>query len=113
MKRIIVFLLLGLFLVPLAWGGSSPVLAQDSGGKGIFADKCAMCHGTDGKGNGPAASAFNPAPKDFNTPAFWQNITRAKIKDTIENGHGSMPAVDLSNSQIKAVIDYMEQSFKK
>ncbi|MDD5643723.1 MAG: cytochrome c [Syntrophales bacterium] len=112
MNRVFVFFLLGLFLVPLILGGS-PTLAQESSGKSIFDDKCAMCHGTDGKGNGPAASSFNPAPKDFNTPAFWQDMTRTKIKDTIENGHGPMPAVDLSSSQIKAVIDYMEQSFKK
>ena len=112
MKRVLFFVLLGLFLVPMVLGGSSPALAQGNG-KSIFNDKCAMCHGTDGKGNGPAASAFSPSPKDFNTSAFWQNFNRAKIKDTIENGHGPMPAVDLSSSQIKAVIDYMQQAFKK
>ena len=113
MKKLIAYLLLGLFLVPVVLGGASPALAQGGSGQGIFADKCAMCHGADGKGNGPAASAFSPPPKDFKTPAFWQEMNRAKIKDTIENGHGSMPAVDLNSSQIRAVIDYMEQAFKK
>ena len=113
MKRVLVFGLLGLFLIPMVSGWSSPALAQGDSGKSIFDDKCAMCHGTDGKGNGPAASGFSPSPKDFNTPAFWQTMTRAKIKDTIENGHGPMPPLELSDSQIRAVIDYMEQAFKK
>ena len=113
MKKIIVFVLLGLFLVPVVGVGSSPALAQGGGGKSMFDGKCAMCHGNDGKGNGPAASSFSPAPKDFTTPAFWQTMTRAKIKDTIENGRGSMPPIELSNSQMNAIIDYMEQAFKK
>lgn len=35
------------------------ILAQ---GKQIYEDKCAACHGTSGKGDGPAAAALNPKP---------------------------------------------------
>ena len=31
-------------------------------GQQMYASYCAPCHGTDGKGNGPAASALTPAP---------------------------------------------------
>jgi mono/diheme cytochrome c family protein len=34
-------------------------------GKEMFAQYCAPCHGTDGKGNGPAASAMKSQPTDL------------------------------------------------
>jgi len=34
-------------------------------GKEMFNSYCAVCHGTDGKGNGPAASAMKAAPTDL------------------------------------------------
>jgi mono/diheme cytochrome c family protein len=36
-----------------------------SSGKEMFKAYCAVCHGTDGKGNGPAASALKTAPADL------------------------------------------------
>src|SRR5215470_12548599 len=34
-------------------------------GEEMFKNYCASCHGTDGKGNGPAASALKAAPADL------------------------------------------------
>jgi len=34
-------------------------------GKAMFNSYCAVCHGTDGKGNGPAASAMKTPPIDL------------------------------------------------
>jgi mono/diheme cytochrome c family protein len=34
-------------------------------GKEMFTSYCAACHGTDGKGNGPAAKALTAAPADL------------------------------------------------
>ena len=34
-------------------------------GKEMYESYCAVCHGTDGKGNGPAASALKVAPTDL------------------------------------------------
>jgi mono/diheme cytochrome c family protein len=34
-------------------------------GKEMYTEYCAACHGTDGKGNGPAASAMKSAPPDL------------------------------------------------
>jgi mono/diheme cytochrome c family protein len=102
----------GLFLVGGLFWSSGVVQAQSAQGQQIFNDQCTMCHGKDGKGNGPASSAFSPAPADFTNPSFWQGNVNQKITDTIENGHGPMPAFELSPEQIKAVISYMTQTFK-
>jgi mono/diheme cytochrome c family protein len=36
-----------------------------SSGQEMYKAYCAVCHGTDGKGNGPAASALKTAPTDL------------------------------------------------
>ena len=38
-------------------------------GKEMFINYCAVCHGKDGKGNGPAASALKMPPTDLTTLA--------------------------------------------
>jgi mono/diheme cytochrome c family protein len=95
----------------MAWNPGA-ALGQ-SQGQSLFNDKCAMCHGRDGTGNGPAGMAFSPPPANFTNPNFWQGDVKQKISHTITNGHGPMPAfTEMSPSQIKAVIEYMEQQFK-
>lgn len=34
-------------------------------GKKLFAQNCAMCHGNEGKGDGPAGLALNPPPRNL------------------------------------------------
>lgn len=82
-------------------------------GKEIYTNKCQMCHGADGKGDGPAAASFNPRPYDLAAAAFWKSDAEKKIKGAIENGFGVMPPIGLSSDQTKAVIDYMAHAFKK
>jgi mono/diheme cytochrome c family protein len=50
--------------------------AADAQAKQMFDTVCIACHGTDGKGTGPAAAQLNPKPRDY-TDATWQ----ASIKD--------------------------------
>ncbi len=97
------FLVYGLALNPAA------ALAQ---GQEIYNSTCAMCHGKDGTGNGPAGKSFSSPPDNFTDPSFWKGDAAQHITTTIKNGHGPMPAFTLSDSQIKAVIAYMEQTFK-
>jgi mono/diheme cytochrome c family protein len=54
--------------------------------RGVFEEKCARCHGTDGSGHGPAADALNPRPRNY-TDANWQaSVTDAEIKKIIVLG---------------------------
>jgi mono/diheme cytochrome c family protein len=81
-------------------------------GKSLYESKCLICHGANGKGDGPAAAALSPHPKDFDRPQFWKGNVAQKIANTIHNGHGPMPAFDLSDDEIKAITDYMSHTFK-
>jgi cytochrome c oxidase cbb3-type subunit 3 len=49
----------------------------------MFETVCAMCHGMDGTGNGPAAASLNPKPRNY-TDATWQaSVTDDEIRKTI------------------------------
>ncbi len=112
MKGIFLFLVAGMLLATVSLARSAERSEYDRGEK-LFNDKCHICPGRRGDGNGPAAVALSPRPADFTDPKFWQNFNEAMIADTIRKGHGMMPAFDLSPVQIKAIIDYMEHAFKK
>ena len=111
MKISMVFILAVALLVASFWGVGQGN-CDSARGQTVFNDKCALCHGADGSGNGPAAASLTPPPADFNSASFWQNMSNAKITNTIENGHGSMPALNLSSGDIKAVIGYMRGTFQ-
>jgi mono/diheme cytochrome c family protein len=42
-----------------------PIGAKSLDGKGLYQEFCAVCHGADLKGGGPAASALKQAPSDL------------------------------------------------
>lgn len=50
-------------------------------GKAIFEGKgtCFNCHGTSGKGDGPAGAILNPTPRNFTNPKFHKNRTDGEM----------------------------------
>jgi mono/diheme cytochrome c family protein len=77
---------------------------------------CANCHGAEGKGNGPGATA-EPAPRDF-TDTSWQNSTTDERIATVITKGG--PAVGLSAtmapwgavlkaSEVEDMVKYVRQ----
>ncbi len=56
-------------------------------GKKAFGTYCAVCHGPNGKGDGPAASGLKPPPRNFTSPKGWtRGYTIADIYTTITEG---------------------------
>src|SRR5262245_18136635 len=67
---------------------SGPANKQPPGAaaRWYFEQTCALCHGLDGTGNGPAAVSLNPKPRNY-TDATWQaSITDDEIKQIIVVG---------------------------
>lgn len=97
-------------------------------GKALYGQYCAVCHGTDGKGGGPAAEALKQRPTDL-TQMSRRNQGRfpeeqfLKMMDgqvaTAAHGSPDMPiwgselrntSTNLNNSQdrIYALMNYIE-----
>lgn len=67
--------------------------AAKGAARAIFAERCVSCHGTEGKGDGPAGKALNPKPRSF-ADAAWQKKTTDEHLRKILIGGG--PAVGMS-----------------
>lgn len=62
-------------------------------GKAAFAIHCASCHGEKGEGNGPAAAALNPKPRNFSTDPFKQGESHSEVFKSISTGVPNTPMV--------------------
>ncbi len=60
-----------------------------SQGKKLYEQNCALCHGANGDGKGPAGVAFKPPPRTFNTPLNQWTYSKGdpqKVFDIITKG---------------------------
>lgn len=60
-----------------ATGKSNIKITDDARAKAgdIFTERCAACHGADGRGNGPAAANLKPKPIDFHNQKWQRSVT--------------------------------------
>lgn len=73
-----------------------------------YAAQCAPCHGASGKGDGPAAVAFNPRPADFTDPGLFEGRSDAELVTIIAEGKGAMPPFGaLPSDLIAALVQYV------
>ncbi len=54
-------------------------------GQATFAKYCATCHGPKGEGDGPAARALNPKPRNFVSEPL-KNPKVSGVYETVSNG---------------------------
>lgn len=66
------------------------VAANADDPKEVFKTRCVMCHGEDGKGDGPASVALNPKPRNYTDPTWQKSVTDDQIKKTITGGGASV-----------------------
>ncbi len=64
--------------------GTDRAIAADS--KEIFANSCSSCHGKTGKGDGIAAAALNPKPKDLTDKAYVSKLDDGYLLKIISKG---------------------------
>ncbi len=60
-------------------GGGDPMTKATE----MFATVCAMCHGPTGQGDGQAAAALNPKPRNYTDAAWQASVTDDQIRQTI------------------------------
>jgi len=110
---------LGVLLACGGGGTTAPPVASHGGdaggGRVVYETRCAPCHGLDGAGDGPAAAAISPKPRNFRDPAFWNGRTPGQLRLVIEQGKpGTLMAPfagALSPAEIDDVVAYL-QSFR-
>ena len=73
----------------------NPTQAMIENGEKLFKTNCAACHGEDGKGNGPAAIALNPKPRDFYSSSGWTN--GRKINEMFKTLTDGVPGTAMSS----------------
>ncbi len=59
-------------------------MPEPSEGQALFAENCVQCHGTSGKGNGPWAGSFDPAPADLTRLTEDGVFPRARVLSIID-----------------------------
>lgn len=92
---------------------AGPAFAADADdGRAVYEIRCAPCHGSTGTGDGPAAAALEPKPRNFRDASFWRGRTRTSLRLTVEQGRpGTMMTPFkgvLSDAEIDGVVRYVE-----
>lgn len=105
------------FTEPQVLGGETVAAETLELGREVYVEQCAVCHGLEGDGRGPAAWGMWPPPRDFTTAKFkFAGIqdrglpADAELARIIEGGLAGTPmrAWDLADAELAAVIDYLK-----
>ncbi|HEY0794121.1 MAG TPA: c-type cytochrome [Chthoniobacterales bacterium] len=83
-------------------------------GQKIFLSRCFVCHGTNGNGQGPAATGLGANPRDFTDPAWQRSATDDRIRKVIRKGGEAVgenaampPNPDLQNDQVEGLLAFI------
>ena len=102
----------------------SPALVFAQGnaqkGKELFTQNCASCHGATGKGDGAAAVALNPKPRNLSDKAYMGKLKDQQLIDIIKKGgaaSGKSPLMPpfggvLSDADVRNVVAFIRQLSK-
>ena len=81
-------------------------------GRQLYKVNCTPCHGEQGKGDGPAAAAYNPKPRNHADPVYMSKLTDEDIAKVIQYGGAikNMPLMPsnpaLKGADLAAVVAY-------
>jgi len=120
--RTVQIVLLTVFCLSLgAAAGSAETKGDAAKGKVSFENTCVACHGPQGKGDGPAAAALDPKPKNLSDAQLLSTQTDDFIFKVISEGGASVglsPMMApwggvLSEQDIWNVVAYIRQDLCK
>ena len=103
-------LIMAIAVLAFAIGGSLNASAQSDAAT-IYKQKCASCHGADGKGS---AAGTKLGVKDFSDPALVKQSDE-EFARVIKEGKGKMPKFEgkLTDDQITILVKYIRTLQKK
>lgn len=109
LSRIAAVVTAGAGLSGLLMAPSIAQAADVANGKKVYADKCARCHGTSGKGDGPKAETLEKKPADYTDEKKMGEFTDAQLKKITLEGKQPMPAYQgkVSDKDLDDVIAYI------
>lgn len=89
--------------------------------KQLFDTRCAVCHGPEGRGDGPGGIALDPKPRNYHNPAWQDSVSDKEIETAILYGGaavGRSPAMianpDLgSKPEVVAALREIVRNFGK
>ena len=74
------------FFIVVTAAAASPTEVLSERARALYAVRCALCHGANGKGDGPAARGLMPRPAAFSRAAWAKAIDDRGIKEIIVKG---------------------------
>ena len=84
----------GLVLGLLLWGTRAVDAGDPAKGKALYEKNCLVCHGPQGKGDGPAGKVLKPPAADFTSPESKKkseaDLRQVRRKRKTRYGHGSV-----------------------
>ena len=107
---------------------ASPSCAQDVNGRGLYLQRCSMCHGSDLKGTGPLANKSDPPAPDLTTSAFKSRLSAYPgvivssiilrrngdlIPRTLRNNGVKLPEHSWSINDLRDINQYMSSVIKR
>lgn len=86
-----------------------------------FANRCSVCHGKEGHGDGPGSAGLTPSPRNYHDQTWQASVTDEQIERTIVYGGaavGKSPAMvanpDLGNKpELVAALREIVRKFGK
>jgi mono/diheme cytochrome c family protein len=95
-----------MILVLLAVAHGAPPVPK---GAATYAAKCAACHGTQGRGDGPVAASLPRKPRDLSNPEFWATVPLSKVRSAVTDGipGSAMRGYPMPAPQLTELVTYL------
>ena len=82
--------------------GAAKMLGVDDVVLATWKQKCTVCHGMIGRGDGPQGAMLKV--RNLADPAWQASVSDEQIANVIKNGKGAMPATNIPDKTIKGLV---------